>query len=214
MILACPTNYSVPACDRGVQIKPIEQVKKRRPDFYNNRDSAGGPVLIAPRVRFARRKCQIATLRKSGVEFYTSIFCEVRALIINQNPFSQRENLPNTGETQLVPAGKMDEKIAASVTTRHLLLAIQRGEATTLLPFSQPISHLAEWAFTERAQGGGGSRLRIGRKRFDGKAHTEILFLLVPLPVLLAPQKTRFELGSNPEPSANALSRESTTHYR
>jgi hypothetical protein len=59
-------------------------------------------------------------LKKSGVEFYTSVFCNVRTLIVGQNPFSQRKNLPNTGETELVPAGEIDEKKGASVTTTHL----------------------------------------------------------------------------------------------
>jgi hypothetical protein len=75
-------------------------------------------------------------LKKSGVEFYTSVFCNVRALIVGQNPFSQRKNLPNTGETQLVPAGKIDEKIDASVTTNHLFWPNQPRKSASLLPIS------------------------------------------------------------------------------
>ena len=45
----------------------------------------------------------IPALKKKPSGFYTSIFCRVLALIVGQNPCSQRKNLSNTGETQLVP---------------------------------------------------------------------------------------------------------------
>ena len=119
MISACLTKCHVPQCDGGVRKNPIEQVEKKRSDFYNNGDYAGGPLLITSRNQFARRE-QIATLKKSGVEFTTSSFCKVRALIVGQNPFSQSKNLPGAGETQLIPTGEIDQKIAASVTTEPL----------------------------------------------------------------------------------------------
>jgi hypothetical protein len=109
-------------------------------------------------------------LKKSGVEFYTSVFCNVRALIVGQNLFSQRKNLPNTGETQLVPAGKIDEKIDASVTTSHLFWPNYPSKAALLLP-----SWLRNFHFppAERQQGGGGVGSADPAKGLDPKAHSE-----------------------------------------
>jgi len=105
VILACQTKCHVPPRDGGVRKNSIEQVEKKRSDFYNNRAFAGGLLLI-----------------------------------ISQNPFAERKTLPNTGATQLVPTGEMDEKIEALVTTSHLLLSSQRGKAAFWLPIPLPNS--------------------------------------------------------------------------
>jgi hypothetical protein len=181
VILACPTNSHVPAPDGRLRKNPIEQVEKKRSDFYNNRDCAGGPLLITSRNRFARRKRQIAILKKSGVEFYTSSFCKVRALIVGQNQLSWPKNLPNTGETQLVPTGEIDEKIAASVTTNHLLWPTQRWKTVALLPISQPNSQFLAANAARALKGAGGSTGRDGPKSARPKSSHGILWVIHPL---------------------------------
>jgi hypothetical protein len=107
----------------------------------------------------------------SGVEFYTSVFCEVRALIVDQNPFSQRKNVPNTGGTDLVPTGEMDQKIATSVTTSHVFRPNRRRNAVLSLRFWLPN---CDFPPRERRQEGRGG---VGRahtaKGLDAKAHSE-----------------------------------------
>jgi hypothetical protein len=49
VILACLTNCQVRPCDGGVLKNPMEQVEKKRSDFYNNGVCAGGPLLITSR---------------------------------------------------------------------------------------------------------------------------------------------------------------------
>jgi len=94
--------------------------------------------------------------RKNHLEFYTSSFWRVRALIVGQNQLSWPKNLPNTGETQLAPTGEIDEKIAASVTTNHLLLPRQRGKTACLLPIWQPNPNSSGGKWTERTGRGAG----------------------------------------------------------
>jgi hypothetical protein len=76
--------------------------------------------------------------KKSGVEFYTSVFCKVRALIVGQNESGWRKNLSDTGETGLLRTGEIRAEIDALVTTNHLLLQHPPGTTGALLPISQP----------------------------------------------------------------------------
>jgi hypothetical protein len=73
---------------------------------------------------------------KQGSKFYKCNFSTLRALIVGQNPSSQRKNLRIAGETQLVPTGEIDQKVDPSVTTNHLLLLSLRGRASWSLPIS------------------------------------------------------------------------------
>ena len=134
MILCRPFSSGMSEPTSAAPIDTLDSIKKKRSDFYNNRACADGPLLIGSRNQFARCTRQIATLKKSGVEFYTSSFCKVRALIVGQNPFSQSKNLPGTGETQLIPTGEIDQKIDQLVTTDHLVWPNEQRRAVWLLP--------------------------------------------------------------------------------
>jgi hypothetical protein len=83
------------------------------------------------------------------------------------------------------------------VTTSHLLLAIHRRKATTSLPFSQPISQFGE-PHSHREPSAGGARRAHPAKVLRSKAHTEILFLLVPCPILAALKKRASNRGPIP----------------
>jgi hypothetical protein len=108
---------------------------------------------------------------KKHFGFYTSVFCKVRALIVGQNRFSQRRNLPNPNETRFgPPAGEMDEKMDASVTTSHLLFPHSPGRVGGLLPISPPNSKFLGDKCAERA--GGISQARVAESPLS-KPHTE-----------------------------------------
>jgi hypothetical protein len=169
----------------------------------------------SPQTSHAWQKNPMAALKKKRSDFYTSVFCKVRALIVGQNPFSQRENLPNTGETQLVPTGEIDQKIDPSVTTNHLLLAIHRRRATSLLPFSQPISHVADSHSQREPSGGRGVRRAHPAKVLRSKsAHGNFIPIGSPAPFLLLSKKSAAEPVRDSEPSRPALSRELAANHR
>ena len=49
--------------------------------------------------------------KKRGSKFYNGAFAGVLLLVTCRNQFSRRKNLPNnTGGTQLVPVGEIDQK--------------------------------------------------------------------------------------------------------
>ncbi len=123
---------------------------------------------------------------KKYFEFYTSSFAKVRALIAGQNPFSQRKNLPNTGETQVVPTGAIHEKIDGLVTTSHLFWPSYPSKAGLLLP-----SWLRNFHFSpgQRQQGGGGARQRGPRKKPRSKRALRIFCLMNPPPCSAAAKK-------------------------
>jgi len=106
----------------------------------------------SPRTSHARQN--MAALKKH-FGFYTSIFCKVLALIVGQNPFSQRNNLSNTGDTPPLPKRRNGRELGALVTTTHLFWPNQRRKPASSLP-----SWLRNFHFppTERQQGGGGFR--------------------------------------------------------
>jgi hypothetical protein len=151
----------------------------------------------SPRTSHARQN--MAALKKH-FEFYTSSFAKVRALIAGQNPFSQRKNLPNTGETQLVPTGEMDQKIAISVTTSHLFWPNQRRKASSLLP-----SSLRNFDFPpcERREGGGGSAARTRQKTSMQKRTRN--FLPNGSPTLIMAASKKRAATSSPMPPGKHL---------
>jgi hypothetical protein len=120
----------------------------------------------SPRTSHARQN--MAALKKH-FEFYTSSFAKVRALIAGQNPFSQRKNLPNTGETQLVPTGEIDEKIDASVTTSHLFWPNQPRNVTLSLRFWLPNSILPVVNLTTQWPRGAGVQTQAWDQRLCSK---------------------------------------------
>jgi hypothetical protein len=117
----------------------------------------------SPQTSHAWRKNPIAELKKH-FEFYTSVFRKVQALIVAQNPFSQRENLPNTGEPQLVPAGGIDEKTDGLLTTSHVFWPNERRRPAFLLPISQPIPAFVEGEARHGDAPGGAGERRIAAK--------------------------------------------------
>ena len=131
--------------------------------------------------------CQNLILpKKQGSKFYRCNFSALRAaLIVGQNPFRQRENLRNAGETHLVPTGEIDQKIDPSVTTSHLLLQDPPGETVALLPIWQPNSEFLKAKCSERAKGGGGVSQAKRPKVLDRNPHTEFYPYWFPCPFLL-----------------------------
>ncbi len=99
--------------------------------------------------------------KKQGSKFYKCNFSTLRAtLIVGQNPFIQRKNLPNTANSA-VPKRRNGQKIDALVTTSHVLWPNQPRKAALLLP-----NWLRNFDFpsAERQPGGGGSAARIPQK--------------------------------------------------
>jgi hypothetical protein len=144
----------------------------------------------SPRTSHARQN--MAALKKH-FEFYTSSFAKVRALIAGQNPFSQRKNLPNTGETQLVPTGEIDEKIDALVTTSHVFLQHPPRTTGPLLPISQPIFEVSRGqAHRDDREGGGGQPGRARRKPCIDKLARNFIPNGAPCPIPVVLKKTRF----------------------
>ena len=109
--------------------------------------------------------------KKQGSKFYKCNFSTLRAtLIVGQNPFIQRKNLPNTGETPLLPKRRNGRKIDALVTTSHVLWPNQPRKAALLLP-----NWLRNFDFpsAERQPGGGGVGSADPAKGLDPNAHSE-----------------------------------------
>jgi hypothetical protein len=103
-------------------------------------------------------KNPIPALKKKPSGFYTSVFCQVRALIGAQNQFARWKNLLNTGETPLLPKRRNGREIDASVTTSHLFWQHPRRTTDALLPISQPNSTFLGRNHSENREGGGGVR--------------------------------------------------------
>jgi hypothetical protein len=145
------------------------------------------------------RRYLIAIGGKERVDFYNSrLFAGDSRLIGYRNPFARQKNLPNTDETQLVPTGVIDGKMAGLVTTSHLLLAIHRRRATSLLPFSQPISHFAD-SHSQRAKRGRGVRPAHPAKVLRSKsAHGNFIPIGFPAPFLLLSKKRASNRGPIP----------------
>jgi hypothetical protein len=81
-------------------------------------------------------KNPIAALKKKHFGFYTSVFW---ALIVGQNPFSQRKNPSNKGDTRLLPTPQNNGEIDELVTTRHLFWPNEGRKRALLLPIWLPI---------------------------------------------------------------------------
>jgi hypothetical protein len=124
---------------------------------------AGGTKVISSRsfscrtsaLTNAAPKYSLELLKKSGVKFYTSVFCKVRALIAGQNRFSQRKNLSNTSEIRWSPKRRNTRQKGALVTTNHVLLPSPRRKAVALLPISQPISKFSRSQVASKGPRGG-----------------------------------------------------------
>jgi hypothetical protein len=98
-------------------------------------------------------------LKKSGVEFYTSSFCKLRAPIAGQNRFSERKNLSNTSETRLPSKWRNTRKTGPLVTTGHVFWKHPPRTTGPLLPISQPIFEVSRGqAHRDDREGGGDCR--------------------------------------------------------
>ena len=133
-------------------------------------------------------KNPIPALKKKHFGFYTSIFCKVLALIVGQNPFSQRKNLSITGETPLLSKRRNGREIGALVTTRHLFSPNQRRKAALSLP-----SWLRNFDSLAAGQGSypGGVRLTRSRRKPRSKSALGIFCLMNPPPCSKASKKRR-----------------------
>lgn len=108
---------------------------------------AGGTKVTSCR-SFSRRTSALTNaapinslerLKKSGVDFYTSSFGKLRALVVGQNGFSRQKNkFFGGGNTRPVVNRRGTDKNRRTVTTTHLFWPGQRRNAVFLLPFSQP----------------------------------------------------------------------------
>jgi hypothetical protein len=115
----------------------------------------------SPQTSHAWQKNPIAALKKH-FGFYTSGFCKVRTLIVVQNPFSQRKNSFNEGDTRLLPTprnnGEIDQKIDGLVTSNHMFWPNERKKRAFLLPSRLPNpSFLASKGNGRGQEGAGGS---------------------------------------------------------
>jgi hypothetical protein len=114
------------------------------------------------------------------------------------------------------PQWRNNREIRA-VTTGHLLLAIHRRRASSLLPFSRPNSDFAD-SHSQREtvkRGGGGVRRAPPAKVLRWKsAHENFIPIGSPASFLLLSKKTRFEPWSNSKWSAPGVSRELAANHR
>jgi hypothetical protein len=102
---------------------------------------AGGTKVTSCR-SFSRRTSALTNaapinslerLKKSGVDFYTSSFGKLRALVVGQNGFSRQKNkFFGGGNTRPVVNRR------CTVTTGQLLSHRYAGDATVLLPIWRP----------------------------------------------------------------------------
>jgi hypothetical protein len=87
------------------------------------------------------------------------------------------------------PQWRNNREIRALLTTSHLLLAIHRRRATSLLPFSQPISHFAD-SHSQRAKRGAGGQARASGESASIEKRTRKFYSYwFPCPVLVALKK-------------------------
>ena len=99
--------------------------------FWSVRCNSSPPDNAVP-------KNSIECGEKEPREFYNRAFAGVLLLVTSPNRFGERKNLPNTGETQLVPTGVIDEKIDALLTTSHMFSPNERRQTAFLLPIWLP----------------------------------------------------------------------------
>ena len=132
----------------------------------------------------------IPALKKKPSDFYTNIFCKVLALIVGQNPFSQRKNLSNTGDTPPLPKRRNGRELVALVTTSHMFWPNQRRNVALSLRFWLPNSILPVVNVTTQwTRGGGEFGCEDVAKGFDRKATQKILPNGSPCPVMAALKK-------------------------
>ena len=158
-------------------------------------------------------KNPIAALKKKHSGFCTSVFWP---LVAGQDPLPRQKNHSSMGQTRLFLKRRNRLRNRYTVTTNHLLLAIHRRRATSLLPFSQPISQFADsHSQRDRQAGGRGVRRAHPAKVLRWKsAYGNFIPIGSPGPFLLLSKKTRFEPCSNSKWSAPGLSRELAANHR
>ena len=97
-------------------------------------------LLVSSDILPPIRRYFIGTAGKKRVDFdYNGLFAGDFRLIGHRNPFTRQKNLPDTDETQLVPTGVIDGKIAGLVTTRHVFQANQQRNVSLSLRFGYRI---------------------------------------------------------------------------
>jgi hypothetical protein len=127
----------------------------------------------SPQTSYAWQKNPIRALKEDCADLNNRAFAGVLLLIPEGNPFAGRKKLFFTSETRLVlSAGEMDEKMAASVTTRHLVPWRPRGNAMHSPPNRLPNPdfqrrHHACNRPNGRDRGGGGVSRRPAGKCHD-----------------------------------------------
>jgi hypothetical protein len=130
--------------------------------------------------------------KKEPFEFYPNSFYKVRALIVGQNPLSQRKNPSNKSDTRLLPTPRNNSReIDQLLTTSHLLLQYPPWTTGTPLPISQPICDLFGGKCTER--GAGGQRRAVAERSVSISPHGN--FILVGPPALFLLKKVFQSLG-------------------
>jgi hypothetical protein len=140
----------------------------------------------------AALKNPIAALKKKQLGFYTSVFCKVRALIVGQNPFSQRKNLSNMGDARLLPTRRNTRRNRCPVTTSHMF---HLGTAALCYRFRNRIATFSG-AIATRPPGGAGAAPRIPGKGTYRSPYTEIFTQMVPL-LCSGPRKKTLSKGSD-----------------
>jgi hypothetical protein len=76
--------------------------------------------------------------KNQGSKFYKCNFSTLRALIVGQNPFTQRKNPLNRGDTRSLPTPRNNREMDELVTTNHLFSQHPPRKTLALLPISQP----------------------------------------------------------------------------
>jgi hypothetical protein len=160
---------------------------------------AGGTKVTSCR-SFSRRTSALTNaalinslerLKKSGVEFYTSSFGKLRALIAGQNRFARRKNLSNTSETRLPSKWRNTRKTGPLVTTNHLLLQHLPRTIGALLPIWRPISKFLRAKRIETIERGAGgvSRNALAESPVSISSHGILSLMGSPAPFLLLSKK-------------------------
>ena len=175
---------------------------------WSFRCDSSPPDIAVPKSPTERRE-------KELFEFYRCSFPRIWSLIAGRNRFARRKTPSNTGDARLLLATRNYRETDALVTTNHLLLAIHRRRATSLLPFSQPISHFADSHSQRESQAGGrGGQARASGESASIEKRTRKFYSYWSLPRSCALKKKRFEPCSNSKASASGLSRELTSNHR
>ena len=113
-------------------------------------------LLVSSDILPPIRRSLIGTAGKKRVDFdYNGLFAGDFRLIGYRNPIARQKNLPHTGETQLVPAGEMDEKIDGLLTTSHMFWPDEPRKPGFLLPIRLPNPSFLASKRNGRGQEGG-----------------------------------------------------------